>query len=437
MYIGPELVIVSNQLSVQYGSSIVMSCVAADGGGSQPTISWSLNGRVIESGSNTNFTISSRIISEAGLTFVQSTLHVCSVDFSKIGQYSCSASNSGGSVSEAWNIEITGAQATDLVLVPLNQTIIYSESVIMVCVAYDIPLPNIIFTHNGTLVDNTTSSRIIVHNEAFTERGVNFARSTLQICSLDLTNVGEYSCIATNGLGNPDTQSWNLQLITIPSPPEIIIASSSRTVDYGSSVTMSCTSTGFPLPTVTFSLNGVQVRNSSTICVTENIAIANRSVTVESIVTISTVGANNIGLYSCNALNDQGDHSRYWNLSLTVTLEPEIAIRPASEISMDYQATVIMSCVTYGIPLPIISYSKNGVAVSASEPRITVYSRTISEEGIDFVQSNLVICGLTAVDIGMYECEATNPFGASSFTWQMDVTIPGTYYFRNYVYPCT
>ena len=57
----------------------------------QPTISWTLDGLPLEN--NTRVTIYEEVLEESGLTFVQSFLEVCSVNFFDAGLYQCTVAN--------------------------------------------------------------------------------------------------------------------------------------------------------------------------------------------------------------------------------------------------------------------------------------------------------------------------------------------------------
>ena len=57
----------------------------------QPIISWTLNGGQLENNNRT--TITEEVMKESGVTFVQSFLEVCSVDYMDAGLYQCTVAN--------------------------------------------------------------------------------------------------------------------------------------------------------------------------------------------------------------------------------------------------------------------------------------------------------------------------------------------------------
>ena len=70
-------------------TTLVAVCVGT--GFPQPSISWSLNGSPLENSSR--IIISEEVFEEAGITFVQSFLEVCSVGFLDGGLYECTVAN--------------------------------------------------------------------------------------------------------------------------------------------------------------------------------------------------------------------------------------------------------------------------------------------------------------------------------------------------------
>ena len=68
-----------------------MVAVCVGTGFPQPSISWSLDGSPLDNSSRV--TIYEEVIEESGITFVQSFLEVCSVDFMDAGLYQCTVAN--------------------------------------------------------------------------------------------------------------------------------------------------------------------------------------------------------------------------------------------------------------------------------------------------------------------------------------------------------
>ena len=91
-------------------------------------------------------------------------------------------------------------------------TVVSGDTVDLVCQAYGIPLPNITWTKDGVPLNKT--DRITI-NEDVIVNGVTLARSFLQIHNIQLSDDGQYSCVADNSVGIATTADFEL-LVNIP-----------------------------------------------------------------------------------------------------------------------------------------------------------------------------------------------------------------------------
>ena len=88
---------------------------------------------------------------------------------------------------------------------PGDITVISGNTVRVECRAYGIPQPNITWTKGGVPLSNSSdANRIAIYEGGFTESGS--VRSYLEICSVRLSDGGEYSCVADNGAGNATSE---------------------------------------------------------------------------------------------------------------------------------------------------------------------------------------------------------------------------------------
>ena len=96
---------------------------------------------------------------------------------------------------------------TDSLEVDAGTTVTY------VCVAFgeDEP-PNIFWQFNDTLLNNDTSSTLVtVYESQVVENGLVFTQSILELCSVEVDNTGEYSCMANNSRGS-NSSSFTLNV---------------------------------------------------------------------------------------------------------------------------------------------------------------------------------------------------------------------------------
>ena len=85
-------------------------------------------------------------------------------------------------------------------IAPANSTATVGNTLILVCVGYGVPAPEMAWLRDGEVLVN--GSRVTVFTEPVEEQGVNFTQTTLEICSLDQEqDAGTYYCRASNEYG--------------------------------------------------------------------------------------------------------------------------------------------------------------------------------------------------------------------------------------------
>ena len=411
--------------SVEFGSTIFMTCVADYGDGNETTFSWSLNGITIDNNSANGFIISDTNVSRNDMTFMMSTLQVCSMGIDDVGQYSCTASNSAGNDTAAWNITIADSEEAELLVV--SDSIILSrfgDTVSMACAASGFPPPRIAFHKDGVNINDAGSDFITVNHTTITgTTGINYTLSTVQICNVGVNEIGLYSCTASNGVGSPHTLCWSFtpELSSL----DIVTSPIDQVVEFSSTVNMTCVVNGYPFPKVVFSKDGETVdTNGATI--TEGVVIdqISRMASYQSVLTVYNIRQNELGIYSCTATNDHGTNSVSWNIMFPRVSNPaELIIVPDKVHSVEYGSTVLIPCVHVGYPQSELLFSKNDTPIidSMSE-NVSVYQRTISLHGINCTLSILEICSIRIDDIGEYACTVSNALGNQSYSWSIVFT---------------
>jgi hypothetical protein len=214
------LVITPTSYNVDYGSTVLMTCVAYLGPDtedhSSAAISWSdPSGQQLSNDSDSMVTIYTETETQNGIVFLESIIEICSVGVAHSGQFSCSAANSIGSESFSWNISFTEEITTpQLVVTPVNQDVNYGDTVLMVCVANGFPEPEITWSRNGELLDPASSDLISIYTETVSEVGLNFTESILEICGVGVDDIGTFTCTATSDAGTVTSTPFIVGLLS-------------------------------------------------------------------------------------------------------------------------------------------------------------------------------------------------------------------------------
>ena len=98
-------------------------------------------------------------------------------------------------------------------------------------------------------------------------------------------------------------------LISLASPvaPVVIAISANQTVTSRAPVSFNCTVDSYPPSTITWLHNGAEVQAAPPRVTISTVQVDNR--TQESTLTLLNTTAENIGTYTCSAVNDEGSNS--------------------------------------------------------------------------------------------------------------------------------
>uniref|UniRef100_A0A8C1WZG3 Ig-like domain-containing protein n=1 Tax=Cyprinus carpio TaxID=7962 RepID=A0A8C1WZG3_CYPCA len=170
--------------------------------------------------------------------------------------------------------------------------------------------------------------------------------AVLTITDVRLSNQGGYRCIATNAQG----KGTNTASLTIRQPPEVRVKPSAPlSVHAGESVTLECSVTGKPRPSISWTKQGSEAELVSTTTDTT----ASLQVTVMS--------AEDAGIFVCRAQSREGLAEGRVELRLeggaSAGMFPQASVTETDLTAVEGQS-VTMLCHATGSPTPVISWSK-------------------------------------------------------------------------------
>jgi len=101
----------------------------------------------------------------------------------------------------------------------------------------------------------------------------------------------------------------------------------------------------------------------------------------------------------------------------------QVVLHPAIDTQIEAGSTVLLTCVAYGVPLPSLSWSRNGSFLSLNDSHVTVYPQVVADSGsgVVFMKSIVKLCRSQLTDAGIYSCSAENELGMHNFSFQVTI----------------
>ena len=298
-----------------------------------------------------------------------STLTIASAQNTHDSIYHCETENSYGSADRTARITVQEQEVESVSITQPVHGTVYTlianniNSIMLPCTATGLPMPTLAWDIPTGV--QTANVRI---NEATLIPILYISAPTLQ-------DTGVYICTANNTLTH-DVASIEVIVIEIP----VVSASSDIIISSGSSVTLLCSATGTPAPTVSL------VHPNTSVLTPD----------INGFVTLYATTYRDGGSYRCVAVTYT--LSSETNFELTVLGEP-VFVTPPTDTGVGVGQDATFSCVVIGSPTPVITWFYN-TYTTLSVP----------------IPSALRITNVHSNDQGTYTCMATNQFNSVNAT---------------------
>ncbi|GAB6028208.1 hypothetical protein CHUAL_002405 [Chamberlinius hualienensis] len=277
----------------------------------------------------------------------------------------------------------------------------------LTCCVIGTPEPLVKWLKNGVLVDSAMGYREI---------------NDLGICVLEIprsssNDTAEYTCIASNEHGETSTtgtltvKDKPIKQVEIdPTPPRPVIDAKGKC---GDSITMDCSVTGWPAPSVTWLKDEEVIKPSDRVSTSDYVSGAHR-------LSIDNVTLEDSGVYKCVASNHLGKDEvmaavkvsgkRAAEYSKKVS-RPLFFTKPHNRVVREGES-VKFTCSVIGHPPPRTQWEKDGSSLTTSS-RLQLIDK-------DDVHS-LIINDISPNDAGIYKVTALNSAGKTLTTVKLDV----------------
>uniref|UniRef100_A0A8C3YQ95 receptor protein-tyrosine kinase n=1 Tax=Catagonus wagneri TaxID=51154 RepID=A0A8C3YQ95_9CETA len=258
----------------------------------QPEISWTRN-KILIKLFDTRYSIR-----ENG-----QLLTILSVEDSDDGIYCCIANNGVGGAAESCGA-LQVKMKPKITRPPINVKIIEGLKAVLPCTTMGNPKPSVSWIKGDSALRENSRTAVL-------ESG------SLRIHNVQKEDAGHYRCVAKNSLGTAYSKLVKLEVEEESEPEQetkvfarILRAPESYNVTFGSFVTLRCTATGIPVPTITWIENGNAVSSGS----------IQESVKDRVIDSKLQLFVTKPGLYTCIATNKHGEKFSTAKAAATISI---------------------------------------------------------------------------------------------------------------------
>ncbi|KAK7889296.1 hypothetical protein WMY93_024856 [Mugilogobius chulae] len=340
-----------------------------------PTLSWRKDGRPL-------FRKLGLTVSEDG-----SLLKIARAQMQDSGRYTCEATNVAGKTDKNYNLNVwvsPSIRGSDEVS-PL--TVTEGGLITLVCESSGIPPPSLTWKKNGK--DLKTNQRVRILSGG----------RQLQISSANRTDSASYTCIASSASGS-SSKDFSLQVYVRPYIKPSEGESEDITVIKGGDLSLQCAAEGVPRPAVTWLKDGRPITGQ------HGAKVLNEGRLLQ----IKDAKVSDTGRYTCIAVNVAGQVDSKHDISVHVPPTILGEVQFPDNITVVVKNPVALSCEGHGIPLPDITWLKDG------QPITTTSSVRILSGG-----RSLRLMHTAVEDAGRYTCIVSNTAGEERKEFDLNV----------------
>ncbi|XP_074779784.1 hemicentin-2 [Athene noctua] len=361
------------EMSIAVGTPLELMCVVT--GVPMPTVTWEKDGRLL-----------------AGPWLVlgnQSTLHVENTKVADAGLYTCLATSPAGEDSRSFHINIQAPLSITSIGETPRITAVAGGLVILECPEAAVPSPHIEWHREGSLLREDARRQVLAEGRF------------LQIRDMEVSDGGEYSCRATNTLGDTSLRSQ----VEVHVAPEIQPGPEEVRALQNGSVVLPCRAEGWPVPRVMWQKDGwlLPLHGSNRLQLLPDGSLQ-----------IDPVQVQDSGYYLCMASSPAGSDRQ--GLDLHVLVPPAIAPGP-SNLTLVAQQPATLGCDSWGSPEPYVRWEKDGHPLN---PHLRPGAYSLQSSG------SLLITSPGPWDKGWFECIATNAAGEARKVFLVSVSVAPT-----------
>ncbi|XP_036834633.1 hemicentin-1 isoform X2 [Oncorhynchus mykiss] len=377
VYVPPNIMGEEVNATVMLGRSVELRCQSD--AIPPPTLSWRKDGRPL-------FRKPGLTVSEDG-----SVLKIDSAQVQDSGRYTCEATNIAGKTEKNYNLNVWVSPSIRGSEDVSPMTVIEGSLITLVCESSGIPPPSLTWRKNGS--ELKSDSRV---------RALSGGRQ-LQISGAERTDSASYTCTASNAAGNA-AKEYSLQVYVRPSIRlSEGTAGNDITMTRGGDITLQCEADGVPRPAVTWLKDGRPITGQ------RGAQVLNEGRLLQ----IKDAKVSDTGRYTCVAVNVAGQADGKHDVNVHVPPSISGQTQVPENVSVVVNNPVALTCEASGIPLPAITWLKDGRPIRASSSvRVLSGGRSLR------------LMHAAVEDAGRYSCIVSNTAGEERKNFDLDILVP-------------
>ncbi|XP_039417870.1 hemicentin-2 [Corvus cornix cornix] len=312
------------------------------------------------------------------------SLHLAEPQVTDTGLYTCTATNAAGSASLSYSLHVQAPPQLWIGHGESHLTAVANTSLRIHCHAMGIPPPQIQWLKDGHPLDGQDG--VVVSEDG----------GTLLVTRVGLGHEGLYVCQGSSwaGLAQAEVQ------VSVHVPPNIEPSAVDLAIPENGTASLECLASGLPAPGITWYKGHEQLSAGA------GVTLSRDGKRLE----IPRARLSDAGSYRCVASSVAGVAELWY--SLQVTVPPSFSSAEPEAMSVLEGQSVQLACECHGIPLPTLSWWKDGEPLS-TQPG----SPKLVSPGGNMVYMEKV----QLLDKGTYTCECKNAAGSSSKEHHLEV----------------
>ncbi|KAM5299409.1 LOW QUALITY PROTEIN: hemicentin-2 [Ctenodactylus gundi] len=336
------------------GSSVALPCEAR--GSPLPLVSWMKDGEPL---------LSQSLEQGPGLQLER-------VGASDSGSYTCVATSEAGEARRRFQLSVMDPPHIEDSSHTAELSLIAGAPMELLCDAQGVPQPNITWHKDGLALREL--------------EGSSQAGRVLRVEDVQVGDAGLYTCLAESPAGEAEKNFW----VRVQAPPNVIGPRGPRSVVglAPGQLVLECSVEAEPAPEIEWHRDGVLLQAD----VHTQFPEQGRFLQLQA---LSTADGGN---YSCTARNAAGSTSVAFHVEIHTA--PSIQPGPTT-VNASVNHVALLPCRATGVPLPLVSWRKDGASLEPGSPRMEVLP-----------DGSLKIQPVLVQDAGHYFCMASNSAGS-------------------------